>query len=124
MPDRSRRCGRAVAICALSVSALMGGCALWEVPVRAPEVPAPALPRDTLPQALNSQAFTALQSARQRVAEARIARTLWRSALAKLAEAEQAAVKLDSSATLRAALETVALCEKSQTQALSAPVVW
>ena len=123
-PDRSRLGGRASAIGAIALSTLIGGCALWEVPVRAPEAQTAAPPRETLPAFLSDEAKTALQSARQRVEAARAARTLWRAALSKLAEAELAAVKRDSVATMRASLETVALCDKSQVQALSAPVVW
>ncbi len=102
----------------------MGGCALWEVPVRAPEARTPVLPRQTEPALLSDEATAALQSARQHVETAKATRTLWRAALDKLAEAELAAMKRDSVTTLRAALETVALCEKSQAQALSAPVIW
>jgi|GEM_PF-3016286 len=121
MTDRFRRGDRVAGISVIAVSVLMGGCALWEVPVRAP---APVPPHATLSALLSDEAMTALQNARQRVETARAARTLWRAALNKLAEAELAAVKRDSVATLRAAHETVALCEKSQAQAMSALVVW
>ena len=124
MPDRCRRGGRVACVSVLAASVLMGGCALWEVPVRAPLSPTQALPRETAPAWLSDEATAALQRARQGVEAARATRTLWRAALNKLAEAELAAVKQDSVATLRAARETVALCEKSQAQALSASVVW
>ena len=124
MLDRSRPGDHAVAIGAIAVSTMLGGCALWEVPVRAPEAQLAALPREAAPVLLSDEAKTALQTARQRVETARAGRTLWRAALNKLAEAELAAGKRDSVATIRAAFETVALCEKSQAQALLAPVIW
>lgn len=103
---------------------LLGGCAFWPAPPTQTHQPVAVTRGEAAPQSISTEATTALQTARQRVMEARAARMLWRSALSKLEEAEVAAAKFDSSVTLRAARETVALCDKSQAQALSPPIVW
>jgi hypothetical protein len=76
------------------------------------------------PPALSAEASLALETARLRVADARQRRTLWKSAFEKLAEAEAAAAKRDSSGTIKLSNEIVALCELSTAQALRPPVVW
>jgi hypothetical protein len=85
-----------------------------------PVTPVVALP----PQALTLEAAAALDQAKQRVAQARASRTLWKSALEKLLAAEQAAVKQDSQLTLNLASETIALCQLSTAQASRPAVTW
>ncbi len=104
-----------------ALATLMAGCAWFDTPRPAA---APAIAVQLPPPVLSADAIAALQTARQRVAHARTARTLWRSAAEKLAEAEIAAVKNDSNTTLRLSHEIVALCEKSTAQASLPPVVW
>jgi hypothetical protein len=95
--------------------------------INPPTLPAPIAPQtkeSPPPLQLTAEAAASLAQARQRVAAARVARTLWTSAVEKLAAAERAAVLFDSAATMQLSAEVIAICEKSQAQASSPAVTW
>jgi hypothetical protein len=117
---------RAMAVMGLGLS----GCVIWQ-PVPSAPAPVASTPAASTvaavaasSQRLSPQASAALDIARQRVAAAKGNRTLWKSALDKLAAAESAAARKDSRDTITLSNEIVALCELSTAQALRPPVVW
>jgi hypothetical protein len=114
--------------CFAGLSVTLGGCAQWQLPWQkkspppAPVVATPVPP--PAPTSLTTEAESILIAAAQRVRNAEITRTLWSSAKTKLEEAREAAKKFDSPTTIRLATEVIALCERSEAQAKSAPVTW
>ncbi|MFO0113470.1 MAG: hypothetical protein ACK53F_00615 [Betaproteobacteria bacterium] len=118
---------RAMAVMGLGLS----GCVIWQPVPSAPTPVVASTPAASTAaavaassQRLSPQASAALDIARQRVAAAKGNRTLWKSALDKLAAAESAAARKDSRDTITLSNEIVALCELSTAQALRPPVVW
>jgi len=115
---RTRRATSAALLLALVVN----GCALWEQP--AVHAPMPTVSQRAPQPPLSAEATSALADAKRRVDDAKANRTLWKSAVAKLAAAEMAASKQDSANTLKLANEIVAICELSTAQAARPPVNW
>ena len=91
-----------------------------------PKVPVLIVPEVVVPKltALSAEADAALQAAEQGVIEARVKRALWTAAVEELKRARAAAQEFDSTATVRHAQESIALCELSIAQLSKPPVKW
>lgn len=113
---------RSMKIAAFVLAICCTSCTLWQAPAPVTTQPIVAAPPPA--DRLSAEAIAALAQAKQRVAEAKASRTLWKSAFDKLAVAELAAVKQDSQLTLKLANEIVALCQLSTAQASLPAVVW
>ena len=123
-PTSSRKMVRA-GLSTMLLGLFTSGCAFWQMlPAVLPPNDTPAAVPKSSPAVLSETAAATLEKARLQVADAKRARTLWKSAAEKMSAAELAAMNQDSASTIRFSNEVISLCEQSRAQLLRPPVSW